>query len=79
MAETPPLPAGLDSWVVKKKDGSETQAVSIADAGRLIGKGPLTIEKWIKDGTIEICRHPMEGRLVLVDSLWAALPDEVRI
>lgn len=74
----PPLPAGMDSWAIQKKDGSETQAVSIRDAGKLIGRRATLVEQWIRKGQVEICLHPTEGKLVLVDSLWAALPEDVR-
>lgn len=74
----PPLPAGMDGFAVKKADGSETYAVSFTDAGVLVGRRRSFIESWVSKRVIETCQHPTEGRLVLVDSLWAALPEELK-
>lgn len=74
----PPLPAGMDGFAVKKADGAETYAVSFTDAGVLVGRRRSFIEAWVSKRVIETCQHPTEGRLVLVDSLWAALPEELK-
>ncbi len=74
----PPLPAGMDGFAVRKSDGAETYAVCYADAAKLIGRRRSVIEQWVAKRWIETCQHPTEGRLVLVDSLWAALPEELK-
>lgn len=78
MTDVPPLPAGMDAFAVQKRDGSETYAVSTSDAARLIGRSTAFVSTWITKGTVEVCEHPVHGRLILVDSLWAAIPDEVK-
>lgn len=75
----PPLPVGVDGFLVKNPDGSETYAISVMDAASLAGVTAWKIERWIQSGTVEFCRRPISGeRLVLVDSLWAALPPELK-
>lgn len=76
--EHPPLPPGMDGFAVEKQDGTETYAVSQADAARLAGKRLPFIYALIRNKQVEVCHHPVHGKLVLVDSLWAALPDEVK-
>ena len=78
MIEVPPLPAGMDGFAVRKQDGSETHAVSYADAVKLTGLTMATLRRWIEVGKVQTCHHPTEGLLVLVDSLWAAIPEEVK-
>lgn len=78
MTTPPPLPAGMDAFPVQKADGSETYAVSINDACKLIGRRRPFMQTWIAKGKVEMCRHPLHGPLVLVDSLWGAIPDEVK-
>ena len=69
----------MDGFAVQKADGSETYAVSKSDASRLLGRSMPFVEKWVRDGVVEVCQHPVHGTLVLVDSLWAAIPDEVKV
>lgn len=79
MTDAPPLPPGMDGFAVHTADGRETYAVSQADAARLIGRTLPFLYRWIRSEKVEVCQHPVHGRLVLVDSLWAALPEEMRV
>lgn len=74
----PPLPAGMDSWSVTRDGGVETSGVGISDAGRLIGVKPGVITRWIASGKVEVAFNPQRETIVLVDSLWEALPPEVK-
>lgn len=79
MISAPPLPPGVDGFLVRNPDGSETHAISVTDAARLAGVTTWRIERWIQSGQVEFCRRNGDDeRLVLVDSLWAALPPELK-
>lgn len=74
---TPPLPPGIDALAVRRKDGTETYVVSLADAARLCKRSAWQISEWIEQGLVETTKIGT-AQYVLVDSLWAALPPEVR-
>lgn len=74
----PALPAGMDSWTVQRLDGSETLAVSIADAASLVGLKMKVVEAWIAEGKLEFAVNPQREKVVLVDALWEALPPALK-
>lgn len=75
--DAPPLPAGMDGFAVRHR-GVETYAVAIPDARKLAGVSPAKMQTWLTKGLVKTCLHPTHGKLVLVDSLWAAIPDALK-
>lgn len=78
MTMVPPVPAGMDAWDVEKNDGTQLSAVSIGDAARLVGVKVRVMEKWVLEGKIEIAFSPTREKLVVLESLWAFLPPELK-
>lgn len=74
----PPIPPGVDAWTVSKPDGTETLAVEVSSAASLVGLRSRILEQWITEGKVEIVLSRWQ-RLVCVDSLWAALPETMKI
>jgi hypothetical protein len=74
----PEIPPGMDSWSVPIQGGGERSGVGISDAGRLIGVKAAVITRWITSGKVEVALNPQGETIVLVDSLWEALPPEVK-
>ena len=75
----PPIPASIvPELAVLPATGDRVEVVTIPDAARLIGRTQRCIEDWITEGKIKTCRTPDQGRRILVESLWLALPVELR-
>jgi len=72
----PPIPAGLNSWPVTRDNGVKTRVVTVEDAGKLVDKPVRVIREWIRDGALETTQTTRRRMLVLVDSLWAQVPEE---
>lgn len=68
----------MDAWTIQRTDGSETVGVEVSSAAQLCGVKRSVVEQWIEDGVVEIALAPTKERLVLVDSLWASLPEAVK-
>ena len=65
----------MDAWAVSRPDGTDTVGVEVNSAAKLIGVRHSAMERFIEDGTVEIAFAPTKERLVLIDSLWAMLPE----
>ena len=89
--DTPaPLPPSVIPQTVFLGDGRTAEVVTIMDAARLTGMRPGTIDTWITKGSpytknpdgspykVAICTTPQHERRVFVESLWRALPLELR-
>lgn len=74
----PDLPPGMDGWTVRLPDGSEQVGVEIPDAVRLLGVGRPYVERLVAEGKVTVAIGPRQERLILVESLWAAIPEVVR-
>jgi hypothetical protein len=75
----PPLPAGMDAWEVHRIDGTEATAVSISDAAKLAGVRIRILEAWIDAGDLEVTFNARREKLVVIESLWAFLPQELKV
>lgn len=73
-----PLPPSIVPQRVHKGDGTDADVVTVIDAARLVGMKVGTIDAWIAEGKLAICYTPEKERRVFVDSLWRALPLELR-
>lgn len=74
----PELPPGMDSWDIDRGDGTQTKGVEVPSAAKLLGLRTGVLEEWVASGRVEIVMSPTRERLVLIDSLWAAIPPDVR-
>lgn len=72
----PPIPPGINSWPCETPDGRKTRVVTIQGACRLTGLEERTIKSYIAEGKVQFTLTPDEKTLVLVDSLWALVPEE---
>lgn len=73
-----PLPSAIVPEMVKLVDGSTQAVVTVEDAAKLSGYTLRTIDGWIAEGKLTICYTPDRERRVFVQSLWMALPIELR-
>ena len=74
----PPLPPQIVPQTVTKADGTKIQVVTVIDAARLCDVMPRNIHEWISEGKVAICYTPTREKRVLLESLWLALPIDVR-
>ena len=73
-----PLPPSIVPQRVRRADGSSALLVTIKQACLLVGRKASTMDRWIKDGRVVVTMTPDHQRRIFVDSLWKALPIEVR-
>jgi hypothetical protein len=73
-----PLPPSIVPQRVTRLDGSTALLVTIKQACLLVGRSAGTMDRWIKDGRVVVTMTPDHQRRIFVDSLWAALPIELR-
>lgn len=76
--EPPSIPASVPSWPVQKGDGSATRVVTQRGAATLMGLKPRQIRAWVGAGKLETCIGSGHQTLILVDSLWAIVPEEFK-
>ncbi len=74
----PPLPPQVVPQTVYRGDGTPAQVVTLLDAARLADVTIGTINDWILKGKVAMCYTPDRERRVFVESLWRALPLELR-
>lgn len=74
----PPLDPSIVPEVVRLGNGVPMEVVTIHDAARIVAMKKRTIEDWITEGKISICRTPDGARRVFVHGLWLNLPIELR-
>lgn len=84
----PDVPAPLPPSIVPQRvrrlkttgepTGEIVEVVTIKQACLLVGRSAATIDKWIAEGRVTITMTPDHERRIFVDSLWNALPIELR-
>lgn len=78
-AVIPELPPWVTVWrPIDDRTGLPIPVITVEDAARLVHIKVGTLEKWIGEGKVAICYTPTRDVRVLVASLWAALPAELK-
>ncbi len=73
-----PLPPSIVPQKVRRADGTPAELITPRQAAILVGRKVSTIDRWIAEGRVLITMTPDHERRIFVDSLWMALPLELR-
>ncbi len=71
------MPPEVTGRAVERVDGTATIAVTVDDAARLMGWRSDHMRRLIGQGKVDVCQDGPHT-YVLVDSLWALVPEEMR-